>query len=177
MSSFLSMVAKSKANKQNDGDFFLPDLKGTIEIERIFEHSGDKGTSVILTATIKRCEAKKTGAATHSVGAKVKKVYAISKFPTVAPGQLKGDLLAIDGLNEDDMSAKEVEEMLGAIFEDDKSPVFEMRGILCDFDTRVIDRSKAGKPNLVGVVFKNVEAGNDPENVAARAKAIAERLK
>ena len=171
---FMDMVAKAKASKNNDGDFFLPDLKGTIVIERIFEHTGDKGTSVILAATIETCEAKKTGAQTHAVGAKVKKVYSISKFPTVAPGQLKGDLLAIDGLNEDDLSAKDVEGMLNEIFANDKSPMFELTGVRCAFDTRVIDRSKKGKDNLTGVVFKQVE--NKPEEVAERAKAIRARL-
>jgi len=175
MSSFLSLVAKAKANKSNDGDFFLPDLRGEIEIERVFQHSGDKGVSVILTATIISCEAKKDGATKHLPGAKVKKVYAISKFPTVAPGQLKGDLLAIDGLNEDDVSAKDIEGFLGEIFENSDSAMFELRGYRTAFDTRLIDRSAKGKESLTGVIFKHIE--NKPEEVAERAKAIAARLK
>lgn len=180
------MVAKAKANKSNDGDFFLPDLRGEIEIERVFQHNGDKGVSVILTATILTCAAKKEGATKHLPGAKVKKVYAISKFPTVAPGQLKGDLLAIDGLNEDDVSAKDIEGFLAGIFvgsEKDKNgevipgsgPMFELRGYRTAFDTRLIDRSAKGKENLTGVIFKHIE--NKPEEVAERAKAIAARLK
>lgn len=172
--SFLAMVAKAKASNNNDGDFFLPDCKGVIDIERIFEHNGDKGTSVILTATIVSCEAKKTGVTTHAVGAKVKKIYAISKFPTVAPGQLKGDILAIDGLNEDDLSAKDTESMLEEIFVNDKSAMFELRGYRCGFDTRIIDREKKGKENLTGVKFTHIE--NKPEEMAARAKEIAARL-
>jgi hypothetical protein len=173
--SFMKMVAVAKANKSNDGDFFLPNVKGEIDIERIFEHNGDKGTSIILTATVVSCDAKFTGSETHAVGAKVKKIYSISKFPTVAPGQLKGDLLAIDGLKEDDISNKDFETLLGAIFTDDKSPMFELRGYRVGFDTRLIDRSKKGKDNLTGVTFKHVE--NKPEEMAARAKAIAETLK
>jgi hypothetical protein len=173
--SFLAMVAKAKANKSNDGDFFLPDLKGTAVIERIFQHNGDKGTSVILTATIESCEGKKDGVTKHSPGAKVKKVYSISKFPTVAPGQLKGDILAIDGLNEDDLSSKDLEALLGEIFENDKSAMFELRGYRIGFDTRIIDRSAKGKENLTGVTFKHLE--NTPEELAARAKAITEKLK
>lgn len=172
--SFLSMIAKSKASNQNDGDFFLPNLKGVITIERIFQHTGDKGTSVILTGIVESCEAKLTGAQTHAVGAKVKKIYSLSKFPTVAPGQLKGDILSIDGLKEDDLSAKDVEEMLGQIFEDQKSPMFELRGVRCAFDTRVIDRSGKGKESLTGVKFLNVE--NKPEEVAARKAEIDARL-
>ena len=172
--SFLTMVAKAKASNNNDGDFFLPDLKGEIDIERIFEHNGDKGTSVILVGTVVSCEAKNDGAVKHAVGAKVKKIYAISKFPTVAPGQLKGDILAIDGLKEDDLSAKDTEAMLGAIFEDEKSPMFELRGYRVGFDTRVIDRSAKKKENLTGVLFKHVE--NKPEEMAARASEITKRL-
>ena len=172
--SFLDMVSKAKANSNNDGDFFLPDLKGEIDIERIFQHNGDKGTSVILVGTVVSCDAKKDGATKHSVGAKVKKIYALSKFPTVAPGQLKGDILAIDGLKEDDLSAKDTEAMLGEIFENDKSPMFELRGYRVGFDTRVIDRSAKQKQNITGVIFKHVE--NKPEEMAARAAEIAKRL-
>lgn len=172
--SFLSMIAKAKASNQNDGDFFLPNLKGIITIERVFQHTGDKGTSVILTGIVESCEAKLSGAQTHNVGAKVKKIYSISKFPTVAPGQLKGDLLAIDGLKEDDLSAKDVEAMLSEIFENADSPMFELRGVRCAFDSRVIDRSAKGKDALTGVKFLNVE--NKPEDVAARKKEIDARL-
>lgn len=172
--SFMKMVANAKASKSNDGDFFLPDIKGVMDIERIYEHNGDKGTSVILTGTVVSCEAKKTGAPTHATGTKVKKVYSISKYPTVAPGQLKGDLLAIDGLNEDDVSNKDFEGLLSEIFTNDKSPMFELRGYRVGFDTRVIDRSKKGKENLVGVAFKHIE--NKPEEMAERAKAIAARV-
>ena len=172
--SFLDMVAKAKASNNNDGDFFLPDLKGEIDIERIFQHSGDKGTSVILVGTVVSCEAKKTGVPTHAVGAKVKKIYSLSKFPTVAPGQLKGDILAIDGLKEEDLSAKDTGAMLSEIFENDKSAMFELRGYRTAFDTRVIDRSSKGKENITGVIFKHLE--NKPEELTARAKAIGERL-
>lgn len=172
--SFLDMVAKAKANSNNDGDFFLPDLKGEIDIERIFQHNGEKGTSVILVGTIVSCDAKKDGATKHSVGAKVKKVYSLSKFPTVAPGQLKGDILAIDGLKEEDLSAKDTGAMLSEIFENEKSPMFELRGYRVGFDTRVIDRSAKGKENLTGVIFKHVE--NKPEEMAARKKEIDTRL-
>jgi len=175
MSGFLSMVAKSKANKSNDGDFFLPDCKGVCTIERVFQHNGDKGTSVILTATVDSCEGKKDGVTKHSVGSKVKKIYSISKFPTVAPGQLKGDILAIDGLNEDDLSNSDMEGVLGAIFEDEASPMFELRGYQTAFDTRVIDRSAKGKTSITGVIFKHIE--NKPEEMLARAKAIGEKLK
>lgn len=168
------MIAKAKASGSNDGDFFLPNLKGVITIERIFQHNGDKGTSVILTGIIESCEAKLSGATTHAVGAKVKKIYSISKYPTVAPGQLKGDLLAIDGLREEDLSAKDVEQMLSEIFENAESPMYELRGVKCSFDTRVIDRSKKGKDALTGVKFGNVE--NKPEEVAARKKDIDARL-
>lgn len=172
---FLDMVAKAKASGNfNDGDFFEPDLKGEIEIERMFKHDGDKGTSVILTGIVRSCEGKKAGAKPHAVGAKVKKIYAISKYPTVAPGQLKGDILAIDGLKEDDLSGKQVGEMLSEIFENDKSPMFELRGYITKFDTRVIDRTAKGKENLTGVGFVHVE--NDAAEMAARAKAIGERL-
>ena len=172
--SFLSMIAKAKASNQNDGDFFLPNLKGVITIERVFQHTGDLGTSVILTGIVEECEAKVSGATTHKVGSKVKKVYAISKFPTVAPGQLKGDLLSISGDKEEDLSAKDVEAMLGAIFEDSSSPMFELRGIRCTFDSRVIDRSKKGKDSITGVKFGNME--QSPEEVAARKKDIDARL-
>lgn len=172
--SFLNMVAKAKASNNNDGDFFLPNVRGVCTIERVFQHSGDKGVSVILTATIDSCEAKISGATTHQAGAKVKKIYSISKFPTVAPGQLKGDLLAIDGLKEDDLSAKDVEGFLSEIFENDKSAMFELRGYQCGFDTRVIDRHAKGKENLTGVKFTHIE--NKPEEVAARKKLIDERL-
>lgn len=172
--SFLDMVAKSKASGNNDGDFFLPDVRGVMDIERIFQHNGDKGTSVILTGTVVSCEAKKSGVTTHAVGAKVKKIYAISKFPTVAPGQLKGDILAIDGLKEEDLSAKDTGAMLSAIFEDDASPMYELRGYRVAFDTRVIDRSKKGKDNLTGITFQHIE--NKPEELAARKKAIDEAL-
>lgn len=172
--SFLSMIAKAKASNQNDGDFFLPNLKGVITIERIFQHTGDKGTSVILTGIVEACEAKLTGAQTHAVGAKVKKIYSLSKFPTVAPGQLKGDILAIDGLKEDDLSAKDVETMLGEIFEKTDSPMFELRGVRCTFDTRTVDRSAKGKEAITGVKFGNLE--NKPEEVAARKKDIDARL-
>lgn len=168
------MVAKAKASSNSDGDFFMADLKGEIDIERIFKHEGDKGVSVILTGTVVSCEAKKDGATKHAVGAKVKKIYALSKFPTVAPGQLKGDILAIDGLKEDDLSAKDTEAMLGAIFEDEKSPMFELRGYRTAFDTRVIDRAAKGKENITGVIFKHVE--NKPEEMAERKKAIDARL-
>ena len=180
--SFLSMVAKAKASNNNDGDFFLPNVRGVCTIERVFQHSGDKGVSVILTATIDSCEAKISGATTHQAGAKVKKIYSISKFPTVAPGQLKGDLLAIDGLKEDDLSAKDVEGFLSEIFELKKTdegkleagPMYELRGYKCGFDTRVIDRSAKGKESLTGVKFTHIE--NKPEEVAARKKTIDERL-
>lgn len=172
--SFLKMVAKAKASNNNDGDFFLPDLKGEMDIERVFQHEGDKGTSVILVGTVVKCEAKKSGVPVHSVGSKVKKIYSISKYPTVAPGQLKGDILAIDGLKEDDLSAADVEGMLGAVFEDDKSPMFELRGYRVGFDTRVIDRSAKKKDNLTGVNFKHLE--NKPEEMAERKKAIDARL-
>ena len=173
--SFLDLVAKSKASGNNsDADFFLPDCKGVIDIERVFQHNGDKGTSVILTATIVECEPKKTGAVAHKVGAKVKKIYSISKYPTVAPGQLKGDILAIDGLREEDLSAKDVGGMLSAIFEDDKSPMYELRGYRTAFSTRIIDRSSKGKENLTGVGFSHIE--NKPEEMEARAKAVAEAL-
>jgi len=173
--SFLNMVAKAKASNNNDGDFFLPNVRGVCTIERLFQHSGDKGISVILTATIDSCEAKISGATTHQPGAKVKKIYSISKFPTVAPGQLKGDLLAIDGLKEDDLSAKDVEGFLSEIFEDDKGAMYELRGYKTQFDTRIIDRKAKGKDNLTGVKFTHME--NKPEEVAARAKEISEKLK
>ena len=173
--SFLDMVAKAKASgTQGDADYFLPDCKGIIDVERVIQHNGDKGTSVILTATVIECEAKKDGVVTHKIGAKVKKIYAISKFPTVAPGQLKGDILAIDGLKEEDLSAKDVGGMLSAIFEDDKSPMFELRGYRTAFNTRVIDRKAKGKENLTGVNFSHIE--NDAAEMAARAKAIGESL-
>lgn len=172
--SFLNMVAKAKASNNNDGDFFLPNVRGVCTIERVFQHSGDKGISVILTATIDSCEAKISGATTHQPGAKVKKIYSISKFPTVAPGQLKGDLLAIDGLKEDDLSAKDVEGFLSEIFENQESAMFELRGYKCGFDTRIIDRAAKGKDNLTGVKFTHIE--NKPEEVAARKKTIDERL-
>lgn len=172
--SFLNMVAKAKASNNNDGDFFLPNVRGVCTIERVFQHSGDKGISVILTATIDSCEAKISGATTHQPGAKVKKIYSISKFPTVAPGQLKGDLLAIDGLKEDDLSAKDVEGFLSEIFENQESAMFELRGYKCGFDTRVIDRSAKGKESITGVKFTHIE--NKPEEVAARKKTIDERL-
>jgi hypothetical protein len=92
----------------------------------------------------------------------------------VAPGQLKGDILAIDGLNEDDLSGKGTEAMLGSIFSQPDSPMFELRGYRCSFDTRVIDRSAKGKDNLTGVKFGHIE--NKPEEMAARAKEIAARL-
>jgi len=168
------MVAKAKASNNNDGDFFLPNLKGVITIERIFQHSGDKGVSVILTGIVESCEAKVSGVTTHQPGAKVKKIYSISKFPTVAPGQLKGDLLAIDGLKEEDLSAKDVESMLSEIFENDKSPMFELRGVRCSFDTRTVDRSAKGKEAITGVKFGNLP--NDPAEVAARKKDIDARL-
>lgn len=172
--SFLNMVAKAKASNNNDGDFFLPNVRGVCTIERVFQHSGDQGISVILTATIDSCEAKISGATTHRQGAKVKKIYSISKFPTVAPGQLKGDLLAIDGLKEDDLSAKDVEGFLSEIFENSESAMFELRGYKCGFDTRIIDRAAKGKDNLTGVKFTHIE--NKPEEVAARKKTIDERL-
>lgn len=172
--SFLNMVAKAKASNNNDGDFFLPNVRGVCTIERVFQHSGDQGISVILTATIDSCEAKISGATTHQPGAKVKKIYSISKFPTVAPGQLKGDLLAIDGLKEDDLSAKDVEGFLSEIFENQESAMYELRGYKCGFDTRIIDRAAKGKDNLTGVKFTHIE--NKPEEVAARKKTIDERL-
>ena len=136
--------------------------------------TGDKGTSVILTGIVESCEAKLSGSQTHAVGAKVKKIYSISKFPTVAPGQLKGDLLSIDGAKEEDLSAKDVEAMLGEIFENRESPMFELRGVRCAFDTRVVDRSAKGKEAITGVKFLQVE--NKPEDVAARKKDIDARL-
>ena len=172
--SFLSMVAKAKASGQNDGDYFLPNLRGVIVIERVFQHSGDKGTSVILTGTVESCEAKISGVTTHQPGAKVKKIYSISKFPTVAPGQLKGDLLSIDGLKEEDLSAKDIEGMLSEIFENKDSPMFELRGVKCSFDTRTVDRSAKGKEAITGVKFSNLE--NKPEEVAARKKDIDARI-
>ena len=168
------MVAKAKASGSNDGDFFLPNVKGVITIERIFQHTGDLGTSVVLIGHVESCEAKISGVAVHKPGAKVKKIYSISKYPTVAPGQLKGDLLSIDGLNEDDLSAKDMESMLSEIFENPESPMFELRGVRCTFDSRVIDRSKKGKDPLTGVKFGNME--NKPEEVAARRKEIDARL-
>ena len=169
------MVAKAKASNNNDGDFFLPNVRGVCTIERVFQHSGDKGISVILTATIDSCEAKISGATTHRQGAKVKKIYSISKYPTVAPGQLKGDLLAIDGLKEDDLSAKDVEGFLSEIFENNEGAMYELRGYKAQFDTRVIDRKAKGKDNLTGIKFTHME--NKPEEVAARAKEISEKLK
>lgn len=173
--SILDMVAKAKASGNfNDGDYFESDVKGECDIERIFEHNGDKGTSVILIATIVSCEGKKAGAKPHAVGAKVKKIYALSKHPTVAPGQLKGDILAIDGLKEEDLSGKQMGEMLSTIFKDENSPMFELRGYRVGFDTRVIDRSAKKKENLTGVSFKHIE--NKPEEMAARSAEIAKRL-
>jgi len=174
MSSFLTMVAKAKASSNNDGDFFNANLRGVCDIERLFQHNGEKGTSVILTATILSCEPKVEGASAHKPGSKVKKIYSISKFPTVAPGQLKGDILAIMGLKEDDLSAKDIEGLLGEIFEESGSPGFELRGYRVGFDTRVIDRSAKGKDAITGVIFKNVP--NDEKELAARKAAVDARL-
>lgn len=168
------MVAKAKASSNNDGDFFLPNLRGEIEIERLLQHNGEKGTSVILTAIVRSCDGKVDGAVAHKAGAKVKKIYAISKFPTVAPGQLKGDILAIMGLKEDDLSAKDIEGLLSEIFEQPGSPGFELRGFVTKFDTRVIDRSEKGKDSLTGVKFSHVP--NDEAELAARKAAIDARL-
>ena len=173
--SFMDMVAKAKASGGSDADFFLPNCKGVIDIERIFEHNGDKGTSVILLGTVVSCEGKVAGAAVHAPGAKVKKIYSISKFPTVAPGQLKGDLLAIDGLKEEDLSANQFGEMLKEIFANEKSPMYQLRGYRTEFNTRMIDREAKGKQNITGVNFKHIE--NKPEELAERRKAIDEKLK
>lgn len=169
------MVAKAKASSNNDGDFFLPGLRGEVTIERLFQHNGDKGTSVILTAVVDVCESKLDGAQKHSPGAKVKKIYAISKFPEVAPGQLKGDILAIMGLREDDLSAKEMEALLGEIFTDAASAGFELRGYKTAFDTATKDRSDKGKEPLTVVKFKHM--ANDEAELSARKAAVDARLK
>jgi hypothetical protein len=174
MSSFLSMVAKAKSSSNNDGDYFNENLKGVIEIERLFQHNGEKGTSVILTATIVSCEPKVEGAKVHLPGAKVKKVYSISKFPTVAPGQLKGDILSVMGLKEDDLSSKDIEGLLGEIFEESGSPGFELRGYRCAFNTKVVDRSAKGKENITAVYFNHMP--NDEKELAARKAAVDARL-
>lgn len=172
--SFLTMIAKAKAGSNSDGDYFIPDVTGTMIIERVFQHTGELGTSVILKGTVEECSPKYEGGKCHTAGSVVKKVYSLTKYPTVHPGMLKGDLLAIDGLKEDDLSAKDMEAMLSEIFENPKSPMFELRGVRVKFDTKSQDRSKKGKEPITKTVFINVP--NDPNEVAARKKEIDARL-
>lgn len=173
--SFLDMVAKAKASGTRDGDFFFANVRGEMEIERIFKHEGENGTSVILVGTVLKCEGKSNDTKMHTVGSKVKKIYSITKYPKAALSQLKGDILNIMGLEESKISESDFRGLLEEIFEDSSSSGFEFRGYVTAFDTRVIDRSAKGKEPITGVAFKHLP--NDEKGLAERKASIDAKLK
>lgn len=173
--SFLKMIAQAKTKEyQNDADYFLPDVQGTMIVERIFEAGNDLKKSIVLAGTVLTCTAKKSGVQVHEPGAKVKKIYSISLLPDIHLPQLKTDILSIDGLSGGALSDKDVESLLTEIFKNQKSPMFELRGYKTEFSTKTIDRSAKGKKNLTGITFSHVD--NDPKELAARAAEITARL-
>ena len=174
MSKFTEMIAKAQGTSSNDGDYFFPNVNGIIDIQRLFQHNGVKGTSVILEATVVECKPSVEGARVHTPGSKVKKVYSLSKYPEMHHGMLKTDILRIMGIKEEDLSVKDMEALLGEIFEDSKSPGFELRGYRAAFSSKESDRSAKGKSPITSTYFKNVP--NPEAELSARKAAVDARL-
>lgn len=154
---FKDIIAKAQTQTQNGGDFFLPDVMGTMEIVKITHNSGFKGDTVALEAKVLTCEPKTAGGKCHTPGSIVKKLYLLTKYPEVAPSQLKTDLLCILGEKPEDVSAKDMDVLLTAVFEDVASPHYALKGVKAKFDTKLKDRSDKGKAAITVVYFKPLE--------------------
>jgi len=151
---FKDIIAKAQTQSQNSGDYFLPDVMGTMEIISLKHSSGFKGDTVALEAKVLTCEPKTAGGKSHTPGSTVKKLYLLTKYPEVAPSQLKTDMLHILGEKPEDVSAKDMEQLLEMVFEDTTSEHYGLKGVKCGFNTTLKDRSAKGKTPITAVYFK-----------------------
>ena len=150
---FLDTIAKAQTQTNNSGDYFMADTTGTVEIVQLKHNNGFKGDTVALEARILTSQPKVTGGPSQTPGTLVKKLYLLTKYPEVAPSQLKTDILAITGADPADVTEKTMGEALRAIFEDEKNEMYGLKGVKCRFDTKTVDRSAKGKSPVVSVKF------------------------
>lgn len=175
--SLYSMLAEAKTQGSKDGDFVLPNQKGVLLLHgALYVNKGVK-QSAILVGEVVESNAKLAGATVQTPGTKVKKIYSLSKFDW-AINELRTDLVRIMGLDEKSLSPAQIEEIFADVFEGAarKGPNPEasiLRGVLCGFDSSVIDRSAKGKEPLTKVSFFEVTKGNEESEIDARKAKIS----
>jgi hypothetical protein len=190
--SLYSLLAAAPTRGTKDGDFFLPNQKGSMVLHGvIYLNKGPKQTA-ILVGEIVDSHAKVAGAKTQAPGTKVKKVYALSKREW-AIAELKTDLVRIMGLDEKALAPNQIAEIFADVFEGEADkdgkrggPNIEksiLRGVITGFDTSQVDRSakraagNAGAVDLTDINFFEISAGNTAEEVAARKTKMDAELK
>lgn len=154
---FMDVIAKAQTGTNNQGDYFMADTTGTVEILQMKHNSGFKGDTVALECRIITSQPKVTGGPSQTPGTIVKKLYLLTKYPEVAPSQLKTDILAIIGASPSDVSEKQMGEILHAIFENQSADEYGLKGVKAKFDTKTIDRSAKGKAPIVSVKFASID--------------------
>lgn len=173
---FIETTVNATAEKNyKNVEYFPVNLTGTYLIHKMFEHNGLGGTSVIVEGEVVEAQSKVAGGFTPKPGTKYKKVYALSKYPTVAPGQLKSDILNICGLDEETITKKDLVNVMSDIFKNEKSSMYRLSGVLVNFNTKTIDRSAKGKTDLTSVKFTHIPetSGNSEKEVETRRARVA----
>ena len=170
--SLYSLIASAQTQGSKDGDFILPNQKGILLLHgAIYLNRGVKQTAIIV-AEVVESNAKIAGATVQTPGTKVKKIYSLSKYDWHI-NQLKTDLVRIMGLDENELSPKQIEDIMADVFEGSarKGPDINesiLRGVLCGFDSSTLSRADKGKTDITKVAFFEVTQGNEQKDVEAR---------
>lgn len=178
MSSFSELLAKTKVqgNIGNDGDFFLPDVRGRAVIMSITNVS-ELGQNYMVLAKVIECEAKIAGGVAHTSGSLVKQLYNATKYSWKL-GDFKRDLCRIVGLDptkDDSKSFEEQKKIFGEILDKPDSPMFGLKGVMVDFDTKSREDEEGNKlPTHPSLFFKHIaqDKGNSPKEIETRKKAL-----
>lgn len=151
---FKDLIKNAKASSAYGGEFFMPDTRGTIVVDSLTHHKGFKGETCVLEATIVTSEPNVSGGKSQTPGTKVKKLYLLTKYPEVAPGQLQRDILSLVGLDPSDVTPDQMDTILAQVFDDPKSEGYGLRGVKAQFEAKNIDRSDKGKTPVTSIMFR-----------------------
>lgn len=172
-----ALLAKAKDRASREGSWFHPDVSGEAVVKYVRYNEKDFKASAVLALEILTCHPSVPGALVHQPGDVVKKVYALSKYPDIAPADFKADLLTIfDATAEEKTKPGFFDELVRDVVQmyegGDWVGPNGLAGVKVKYNTR--NKVRKDKPALTMVDFSSVPAaaGNDEKSILARRKAL-----
>lgn len=159
------------------GSYLLGNQSGTILIHHLRLIGNDLKKTVALQGTIVEAHPTVQGAITQRPGELVSRLYLLSKYPDIAPGELKADLLIIDGSNPDEMrDPKYANALMRKAIQVPGEGYGQwvgnnsFAGMYVNFTTKV--KKRPGKVDFTQVFFSTNTIDNKPEQIQARRKEL-----